>query len=67
MSLYSKFSDIVNIIIPFFDKYPVIGLKKLDYLDFKKISELVKTKYHLTSEGFLEIEKINSQMNQRRP
>ena len=63
----SKFSDIVNIIVPFFDKYPIIGLKKLDYLDFKKVSELVKTKNHLTSEGYLEIEKINSQMNQRRP
>ena len=63
----TKFSDIVNIIVPFFYKYPIIGLKKLDYLDFKKVSELVKTKNHLTSEGYLEIEKIHSQMNQRRP
>ena len=63
----SKFSDIINIIIPFFEQYPIIGQKNLDFLDFKIVSELVKTKSHLTSEGFKKIEEINSQMNQRRP
>jgi len=29
----SKFSDITNIIIPFFDKNPLIGVKQYDYLD----------------------------------
>lgn len=75
---FRKFSDIVNIIIPFFEEYPLIGYKKLDFLDFKKVSEIVKSKEHLTSalapvpgagqgEGFKKIEIINSTMNLRRP
>lgn len=30
----SSLSDILNIIIPFFDKYPIQGNKFLDYQDF---------------------------------
>ena len=62
----SKFSDIENIIIPFFEKYPISGIKSLDFLDFKKVAEIVKTKGHLTPEGFKTIENINSKMNHRR-
>jgi hypothetical protein len=29
--------DLTNIIIPFFDKYPLITHKQLDYLYFKKV------------------------------
>jgi hypothetical protein len=29
----TKISVITKIIIPLFDKYPLIGVKKLDYLD----------------------------------
>lgn len=32
----SKRSDLINIIIPHFDKYPLVGSKHLDFLDFKK-------------------------------
>jgi hypothetical protein len=45
----SKFVDIVNIIIPFFNKYPILGMKSLDILDFKKACYILKTKKHLTS------------------
>jgi len=34
----NKLSDIINIIIPHFDKYPLKGSKRLDYLDFKKVA-----------------------------
>jgi hypothetical protein len=64
---FSKFSNIVNIIIPFFDKYSIRGYKKLDFLDFKNVANIVKAKEHLTSEGFNKVEIINSTMNQRRP
>jgi len=37
-----KDSDIVDIIIPFFDKYPIQGLKALDFEDFKKVERLKK-------------------------
>jgi hypothetical protein len=64
---FRKFSDIVNIIIPFFDKHPIQGQKSLDFSDFKKVAEIVKTKGHLTPEGYNKILIINSTMNQRRP
>ena len=31
--LVTKFKDLVDIIIPFFDKYPIIGMKALDFAD----------------------------------
>lgn len=36
--IVSKFSDIENIIIPLFEKYPIQGTKQLDYLNFCKIA-----------------------------
>lgn len=62
----SKISDIVNIIIPFFEKYPILGMKSLDFEDFKKVCNIIKTKKHLTSDGFNEILEIKSRMNQNR-
>jgi hypothetical protein len=65
--IFRKFSDIVNIIIPFFEKYPLEGKKSLDFEDFKKVAEFVKIKDHLTLEGYNKIKDINSTMNLRRP
>lgn len=62
----TRFSDIINIIIPFFEKYTILGMKSLDFADFKEASQIVKNKEHLTSEGFNSIVNINSNMNQRR-
>ncbi len=62
----TKISDIINIVIPFFDKYPVFGIKSLDFADFKKVAFMIKSKEHLTQEGFNKILKIKSNMNQRR-
>jgi hypothetical protein len=39
--------DINNVIIPFFEKYPLVGAKRQDYLDFVKVAELMETKTHL--------------------
>lgn len=44
----SSLQDILNIIIPFFDKYVIQGNKFLDYQDFRKIAFLMKDKLHLT-------------------
>jgi len=46
-----KLSDITNIIIPFFEQYPLIGIKQLDYLDRCKIAKLMNEGAHLTEEG----------------
>jgi hypothetical protein len=62
----TKFSDIVNIIIPFFDKYPTQGQKALDFEDFKKVVEIMKSNDHLTVKGFEKILKIKEGMNLNR-
>lgn len=62
----TKFSDIVNIIVPFFDKYPIQGQKALDFEDFKKVVEIMKTNDHLTVKGFEKILKIKEGMNLNR-
>jgi hypothetical protein len=35
--IVSSFSDISEKIVPFFDKYPLVGSKRQDYLDFLKV------------------------------
>jgi LAGLIDADG endonuclease len=62
----TKYSDINNVIIPFFNKYPIQGQKSLDYSDFIKIVDMLKNKEHLTSEGFNKILKIKASMNEER-
>jgi hypothetical protein len=64
---YTKTSDIVNKIIPFFEEYPILGIKSLDFSDFHKVAEIVNTKQHLTKTGFNLILKIKSSMNKNRP
>lgn len=61
-----KFEDIFNKIIPFFDKYNIIGVKSLDYQDFKKASLLIKNKEHLTSKGIDLLLDIRNNMNKKR-
>jgi len=58
----SKFY-IENKVIPFFNLYPVLGVKRLDFEDFKTVSELVKNKEHLKAKGLLKILKIAEGMN----
>jgi hypothetical protein len=59
----SSLSDLVNKIIPFFEKYPLQGSKRLDFIDFCKIANLMKEKRHLTMEGLEDIRKIKFGMN----
>lgn len=56
-------SDINNKIIPFFTEYPILGIKALDFEDFKQVADLVKNKQHLNIEGFNLIVKIVNNMN----
>jgi len=58
-----KHSDLTNKIIPFFQNYPIQGVKHRDYLDLCKAADLIQNKAHLTSEGFDKILIIKSGMN----
>lgn len=61
----STFSDL-NKIISLFNKYPLLGTKKEDYLDFCKVAELIKSKDHLTKQGIENIKRIKSNMNSKK-
>ena len=59
----TKFSDIDKKIIPFFIKHPIVGVKELDFSDWCKVAEIIKTKNHLTKEGLDLIIKIKVGIN----
>ncbi len=58
-----KHEDLILKILPNFDKYPIVGVKLQDYIDFKKIAELIRTKDHLTISGLAKIKEIKEGMN----
>ena len=53
--IVKRCEDNLNKIIPFFDKYPLLGNKALDFADFKRAVELVAKKVHLTELGLEEL------------
>jgi len=59
----TKFSDIIEKLIPFFDSYPLQGSKLSDYLCFRQVAILMKDKVHLTKEGADQIRVIKESMN----
>ena len=54
---------ISNLIIPHFDKYPLVTQKLADYLLFKTVVEMMKAKEHLTDAGIKKIVAIKASMN----
>lgn len=63
----TKNYDIVNIIIPFFNKYPIMGMKNLDFEDFKKVHYIIENNEYLTNPSlYNEIVQIKSGMNLNR-
>jgi hypothetical protein len=61
--LVRKTSDIYTKIIPFFNEYPLQGVKAEDFVDFCKVADIKKSKGHLIMEGLEEIRKIKEGMN----
>jgi len=55
--------QILKLIIPFFDKYPLITEKVGDYILFKKVVELMSNKEHLTKEGLYKIVSLKASIN----
>ena len=53
-----------DIIIPFFEKHPLITTKKYNFLRFRWIVQsMVYRKYHLTLEGLTKIISVKNRMN----
>lgn len=61
-----SFKVIYQNILPFFSKYPILGVKAQDFKDWAKIAEMVQNKIHLTKEGFDRVRKIKVGMNKGR-
>ena len=55
--------QLVEIILPFFSKYPMYTTKKFDFLRVLYVSKLMLRKEHLTLEGLDKIQKIRDKMN----
>jgi LAGLIDADG endonuclease len=58
-----NYSDIRNKIIPFFNEFSILGVKSLDFNDFKKVASLIDNKEHLTLKGLNQIVGIVKGMN----
>lgn len=59
-----KLSDIIEKIIPFFEKYPVVGVKLQDFYAFCAIASIMKK--GITNEELKKIRIIKSSMNRLR-
>jgi len=62
----NKIDEILNIIIPHFDNYPLLSSKRLDYQDFRKVAFLINNKLHMSKQGQEEILLIKNNMNSSR-
>lgn len=58
----SKFLDLTDKVIPFLNKYPILGVKSRDYDDFCHVVSIMKLKQHLTREGLEQIRDIKAGM-----
>jgi hypothetical protein len=65
LSIYQvrDFSSIINVIIPHFDKYPLLTRKHNDFIMFKAIVEIVQNKEHLCNKGLLRIVSLKGSLN----
>lgn len=62
----ANISDLVNIVIPLFENYPLYGAKHKDFLDFCKGVYIIKDKGHLTTEGLKALNDLVYVMNTHR-
>lgn len=55
--------DLLNVIIPHFNKYPLLTQKQADFTLFSSVVHLINNKQHLTEEGIDKIVSIRASMN----
>uniref|UniRef100_UPI0030E1EE91 hypothetical protein n=1 Tax=Dematophora necatrix TaxID=2751867 RepID=UPI0030E1EE91 len=58
-----KLKDILEVIIPHFDKYPLATQKLADFILFKEIISIMKNKEHLTLDGLNKILSYKASLN----
>ena len=55
--------ELVKIIIPFFDKYPLQGVKRNDFVKFKEVCVLIYQNQHLNPDCLKKIIELSYQIN----
>lgn len=63
----NKNSDLINIVIPHFSKYPLQSQKRIDFELWAKIVNCMKEKEHLTPDGLFKILSLKSALNRGLP
>lgn len=59
----NSIKDLHEVIVPHFEKYPLLTVKRLAFMLFRQIIELLVNKQHLNSEGLLKILGFRTLMN----
>ena len=62
-----RFSDLRDIIVPFFQEHPLRTAKRENFAKFAEIIRLMELRKHLSVEGIIEIAEIAQTMNHRKP
>jgi hypothetical protein len=62
----TKYSSQIEKIIPFFHKYPIVGVKSLDFSDFVKVANILKSKEGTLQSRIEQILRIKGGMNSKR-
>ena len=52
-----------DVIIPFFDKHPLKSKKRIDFIKFRRVLQLMEKGTHLTTDGIEKIRAITTTMN----
>ena len=60
-------SELLEVVIPFFQEHPLLTSKRFDFEAFVRCVELVSAGRHLESEGLIEIIEIAQTMNRQKP
>ena len=63
-SVYRR-RDLESVIIPFFERYPMLSRKQEDFLKFRDIVLAMQRNEHRTEDGFRRIVEIAFSMNKR--
>ena len=55
--------NLVNQILPFFEKHPLKTTKQIDFKKFRKVVLMIEKKQHLNEDGIIKIRQIKNCMN----
>ena len=61
-----NFKDMEEKILPFFHKYPVLGVKSQNFRDLVLVADIMKDEGHKTELGIQQILNIKEKMNSKR-